>query len=142
MPGCQPRASGGASRLTPRAAESRPGGDALAGLAEVLAARGVSLEAPPEARGWHPGIRRLAIAVGLAATDLAAPRARVVLARAGATLSATVTPATEQGDGPGIALARRLAEGDGGRFAIRRDGETAVVSAAFSEATEEIRRSA
>lgn len=125
-----------------RAAERWPGGDALAGLAEVLAARGVSFAAPAEARGWQPGVRRLAVALGLAATDLAAPRARVVLALAGGTLSASVTPATGQGDGPGIALAKRLAEGESGGLAIRRDGETAVLAVALPDATKELRRSA
>ena len=58
-------------------------------LAAALAARRHALAAPPEAAAWAPELRRVALALGLAAADLAEPGAAV-------SLTMTTTPGTRE----------------------------------------------
>ena len=97
----------------------------LPSLAAALAARGLRLDAPADAATWHPDLRRLALALGLAAADLAGPDpagtdAGVTLSRDGAD-PAVLTVAGAAGPAPrsepvSVAVARRLAEAGGGRL--------------------------
>ena len=51
-------------------------------LAGALAARGHGVDVPPDSGSWTPALRRSAIALGLAAAEIAAPAARITLALA------------------------------------------------------------
>ena len=85
----------------------------------------MTLVAPAEARDWRPGLRRAAIALGLAAADRTGPGAeiRITLDAAPGSMRLTVAPdpalpgrgATE---GPGLALARHVVEAAGGSLAV------------------------
>lgn len=131
-----------------RAVRVRPDGPAggpLPGLAAALAGRKLTLSVPPEAVGWPEEVRRAALVLGLAAADLAAPAGEVTLAfsEGGSGLSASVAPSVGgRGDGPGILLARRLAEAAGAEVSIRHDGAATVLCAAFPNAELAMRRSA
>ncbi|MFT3975132.1 MAG: PAS-domain containing protein [Amaricoccus sp.] len=111
----------------------------LPGLSAALARRNLRLAAPADAGGWSPEVCRAAFLVGLAAADLAGPAAVVTLALADGTLTATVAPAATvaagRGEGPGLALARRLAEAAGATFSIACEGGTAVVVSTAPAAT-------
>lgn len=108
------------------AAPAPPVADApLPALATALEGRGMTLVAPAEARDWRPGLRRAAIALGLAAADRTGPGAeiRITLDAAPGSMRLTVAPdpalpgrgATE---GPGLALARHVVEAAGGSLAV------------------------
>lgn len=117
-----------------RAAEIRAlgGGPAVPGplpeLATALASRGLALAAPPEAAGWPADRRRVALALGLAASEIVTPGGTVTLALAadGRRLTASVPgrPRRSQPDGVGLALARRVLEAGGGSLEVKVAGET------------------
>jgi PAS domain-containing protein len=125
------------------AGDGAPAGSPLPDLAAALAGRGLSLSVPVEASAWPSGARRVALALGLAAADLAAPTATITLSLAGDALIASVSPAREaRTDGPGVALARRLAEASGATLSLRRDGDTAVLATTLAQEPHELRRRA
>jgi PAS domain-containing protein len=99
-----------------------PASDAgpLPGLAALLAGRGLTLAVPADAGHWGPVERRTALALGLAAADLAAPGGSVTLALApGRRVRAAIAGAASgQAEGVGVALARRLVAAAGGGLEI------------------------
>lgn len=129
-----------------RAGLPSPGsGDPIPALASIFACRHVTLAVPPDASRWPEESRRSALALGLAAADVAEASATVTLALDddGATLRATVRPAISgRTDGPGIALARRLVASDGGAFSIRPEGANALITVTAAVSEPAVRRSA
>lgn len=85
------------------------------------------LNAPAEARDWQAGLRRAAIALGLAAADRAGPGAEVRIMLdplPGATRLTVVPDPAHPGrgttEGPGLVLARHVVEAAGGSLAVSR----------------------
>jgi PAS domain-containing protein len=113
---------------------AEPGEGPLPQLAAALAARKLLLDAPADASDWDPGLHRAALAIGLAAAELATPGSRVVLGLTEAgdrrCLDATVTadPRTAR-DGVGMALARRVVEAAEGTFRLSANGGVARLEA-------------
>jgi hypothetical protein len=91
-------------------------------LAAALAARGLTPDLPADAAAWPPDLRRVALALGLAAADLAAPGATVTLSLDNKgdlrRLAATVDPAGQpaRAETVSVALAQRVAEAAHGKF--------------------------
>ena len=81
-PGPQPR------ELRALSEDGGVGSGPLPALAAALAPRRLTLAAPAEAAAWPPSLRRAALALGLAAAELAATAARVTLALAAPTRGA------------------------------------------------------
>jgi PAS domain-containing protein len=91
-------------------------------LSALLADRGLTLAAPVDADSWGRAERRAALALGLAAIDLAGPGGSVALALETVPvrrLSAAIdTDAAARDDGVGLALARRVIEAGGGTLEL------------------------
>ena len=105
-------------------------------LAAALAARGLTLACPPDAAAWPPDLRRAALALGLAAADLAAPGAGVTLDLATAdgrrrlTARAAADPgARPSAEGVAAALARRVVEAAGGSLKLASADGAATLAA-------------
>ena len=99
----------------------------LPALATALEGRGMTLVAPAEAREWQAGLRRAAIALGLAAADRAGPGAeiRITLDMMPGAMRLTAVPdpalpGRGPAEGPGLALARHVVETAGGSLAVSR----------------------
>jgi len=112
----------------------------LALLAGALACRGHAVDVPPDSASWTPATRRSAIALGLAAAEVAAPAARItlVLARGETPRLTAVTvadPAAPPGEGIGLGLARRIVEAAGGSFRSVGSTGTVTLIAEFPPAT-------
>jgi PAS domain-containing protein len=107
------------------------GSGPLPGLAAALAARDLRLEAPADAAAWSPELRRAALAVGLAAADLAAPGSCVTLAVAddGLTATAPTGARADRAETLGVTLARRLVETAGGSLRVATADGVATLSA-------------
>ena len=102
-------------------------GDALSGLAAMLAERGLTLDGPDEALLADPKTRRAAFALALGAADLAARDGTLRLIvdedAAGSTFTVTAPADPAATEGAGTALARRVIVGIGGTLEIgRADG--------------------
>jgi len=88
-------------------------------LAAILAARGLSLEAD-DAAHWDARTRRAALALGIAAADMAAPSATVAITRDGTPEGCRLTGRVAASTGTAgkeqvsLALARRMIEAAGG----------------------------
>ncbi len=117
-----------------RLAQDTPGEGPFPGLAAALAARGLTLSAPADAAAWPPELRRAALALGLAAAEIAQPGAGVALAlEAGETRSLAARVATEarpgRSEGMAMALARRVIEAGGGTLDLAFSDDTATFAA-------------
>ncbi|MBB5223879.1 PAS domain-containing protein [Amaricoccus macauensis] len=109
------------------------------GLTAALGRRSLSLAVPPDAADWPAELRRAAFSLSLAAADLAEPGGTVELALAadGRALSASVAVVTSgRSDGPGVALARRLAEAGGGALSVNRSGGGVTLAVTLPAAEE------
>lgn len=115
----------------------RPG--LLPQLGAALAARRLGLAVAPElaeaAGRWGPELRRAALALGLAAGDMARPGSAVSLALGPDGLVAEVPVDGAAGaEGVGVALARRLVERAGGRLTVTcGDGRATLVAVLAGE---------
>ncbi len=106
----------------------------LAQLGAVLASRQLGLAVAPDlvarAESWPPSARRAALALGLAAADLARPGSAVSLSMTADGLAVEVPAAGPAPvEGIGIALARRLVEQAGGALSLERSGDRTRLSA-------------
>ncbi len=129
-----------------RALAGTRGTGPLPGLAAALAARGMTLATPVEAATWPPAAQALAMALGLAAAEVGegSVTMRLDTGPAGRRLVA-VTDRTRAGrpEGPGVAVARRIAQAAGTSLELRPEGPGVALSAlllADSEAPAEARR--
>jgi PAS domain-containing protein len=105
----------------------------LPALSALLADRGLTLAAPADAHAWGQAEQRAALALGLAALDLAALGGSVALALEAVPaprLSAAITTdAAAREDGVGLALARRVIEAGGGTLELATGpGTTTLVA--------------
>ncbi len=101
-------------------------------LAAALTTRNLTLAAPGDAAAWTPEVRRAALALGLAAADLAAPAATVTLTLDGArqlTARVAAGPNSGQPESIGLALARRVLDAAGGTVTIAVDAGAATLVA-------------
>ncbi len=109
-------------------ARAEAGAEPLPHLAAILAGRGLSLEAAPEAARWDAATRRAALALGIAAADMAGPSAAVAITRdeipggCRLTVRAAASSAAAGKAAVGLALARRMIEAAGGTVAHERRG--------------------
>ena len=119
-----------------RALADAPATGPLPELAAALAARGLTLACPPDAAAWPPDLRRAALALGLAAADLARPGAGVTLDLATAdgrrrlTARAAADPgARPNAEGAAAALVRRVVEAAGGSLKLASADGAATLTA-------------
>jgi PAS domain-containing protein len=115
-----------------RALAGSPAAGPLPELAAALAARGLALDVPADAAAWPADLRRAALALGLAAADLARPGASVALAldpeRRSLTARADAAP-PPRSEPVSLALARRLAEAAGGALRHHATDDTVTLVA-------------
>ena len=123
------------------AGQTETGAGPLSGLAEILSARGLSLEDADEATHWDPRTRRAALALGIAAADMAVPSATIAITRdetpEGCRVTARVTGSTgPAGKEPvSLALARRIVEAAGGTLtSVSADGACEIAAELPAEA--------
>ena len=85
-------------------------------LTRALAARGLTLDAPPDAATWAPELRRAALALGLAAAEVGEAGSAVALGldAGDGRMTARVPARGGRAEGAGLALARRVIEAAGG----------------------------
>jgi PAS domain-containing protein len=130
-----------ARELRALAGAAAPAEGPLPELAVALAARRLTLAAPAEAAAWEPELRRAALALGLAAAEIAEPGTEVGLSRGdadgGTVLRVRTTAGARpagRGEGLALALARRVVEAAGGSLAQETAEGAATLTAALPPA--------
>ncbi len=101
-------------------AETETGAGPLSLLEAALARRGLRLEVSGEVAPWPHARRRLALALGLAAADLARPGTTVTLTDLPGGIDAEVEAGPVAGETLACAIARRMTETEGGAFILSR----------------------
>ena len=109
-----------AEALEALGAEAGAGAGPLALLEAALARRGLGLAVSGDAAPWSRARRRLALALGLAAADLARPGTTITLTDLPGGIDAEVEAGPMASETLACALLRRMTETEGGAFILSR----------------------